>query len=191
MSRLLPFPAMDIYAIRRRRLADAHALPALARLTKKQDRARLLDLSPSMYSQLLNPAYRIGDDIARKIEAHLGLRAGWMDGLNDSREGTVSEPSNPYGLASQFQRPDPAILVEAERWALIFQAATGAKFSDLERMERVAEVYGQIVADGGSLSDQHHQAYLRQLEDAVNRRGEDGQADKVGRSAAKRRAAKR
>lgn len=186
MNTVIPFRAMDIYAIRRQRLAEAHALPALARLKKKQDRARVLDLSPSMYSQLMNPAYRIGDEMARNIEAQLGLRTHWMDSLTSSGEETVSEPPAKQGLASQFGRLDAATLVEAERWALIFQSGEGVKYSDLERMELVAEVYGQIVADGGRLSDQHHQAYLRRLEKSVTRRGSDGQANNRGRGSSKR-----
>lgn len=191
MNTVIPFRAMDIYAIRRQRLAEAHALPALARLKKKQDRARVLDLSPSMYSQLMNPAYRIGDEMARNIEAQLGLKTHWMDSLTSSGEETVSEPPAKQGLASQFGRLDAATLVEAERWALIFQAGEGVKYSDLQRMEAVAEVYAQIAADGGRLSDQHHQEYLRRLEDSVKRRGDDGQANKVRGSSARRGAAKR
>ena len=127
----------------------------------------------------------------------LGVNPEWLDTGRgpmrpaNSGEGTLSEPPKAGGLASQFERLDPAILVEAERWALIFQAAGGEKYSDLQRMEQVAEVYGQIVADGGVLSDQNHQAYLRQLEQLVNRRGDNGQSDEKGRGAAQRRVGKR
>lgn len=69
----------DIYGIRRTNLNRALEMPALARLPKKQDKAAFLDISSSMYSQLLRPEYKIGDDMARKIEAALRLERNWMD----------------------------------------------------------------------------------------------------------------
>ena len=87
--KLLPKPAKlaagydyamdDIYGIRRRNFGLAATLPAISGLVRENERADMLGVSTSMWSQLKNPAYRIGDDLARKIEAALSLEPGWLD----------------------------------------------------------------------------------------------------------------
>lgn len=119
---------------------------------------------------------------AAAIEKALGLPHGWLDtdpALNAShgRHADGDERSNP----SQFPRPDPAMLVEAERWALIFQTAEGVKYSDLRRMERVSEVYGRLAASGGRLSEQDHAAYLSQLDGLVSKRRNGDEREHRGR----------
>jgi hypothetical protein len=69
----------DIYGIRRKRLQELLDSPRLAKLNRELDRADALDVSPSMFSQLKSPTYKIGDPLARKIEEKLGLDYGWMD----------------------------------------------------------------------------------------------------------------
>lgn len=82
-----PPPMDDIYEIRRKNVARVLAMPAIARLKRKQDQAKALDLSASMFSQLIHPEYKVGDDMARKIEAQADLEPGWMD-----------NPSQPVGM---------------------------------------------------------------------------------------------
>lgn len=73
------FPMDNIYGIRRKNLDALLALPALSGLQMEVDKADLLGVSKSMWSQLKNPDYNIGDPSARRIEAALGLQENWMD----------------------------------------------------------------------------------------------------------------
>lgn len=76
----------NIYEIRRKNFEYVVALPALADLQYEVDKADLVGVSKSMWSQAKNPEYRIGDDLARKIELALGLEPNWMD--NPNRDGS-------------------------------------------------------------------------------------------------------
>lgn len=69
----------DIYAIRRRNLNEVLKMPAMAKRAREQDKALLVGVSASMFSQAKNPEYKIGDDFSRKVEAALKLEYGWMD----------------------------------------------------------------------------------------------------------------
>lgn len=113
----------------------------------------------------------IGSRSAAAIEKALNLPHGWLDtdpALNASLGEQHEGDERP--IPSHLARPDPAMLVEAERWALIFQTAEGVRYSDLRRMERVSEVYGRMAANGGRLSEQDHAAYLSQLDGLVSKR---------------------
>lgn len=113
----------------------------------------------------------IGSRAAAAIERALNLPHGWLDtdpALNHAPDGRQS--GDEWATPSHLQRPDPAMLVEAERWALIFQTAEGVRYSDLRRMERVSEVYSRMAANGGRLSEQDHAAYLSQLDGLVSKR---------------------
>jgi hypothetical protein len=89
----------DVYANRRRNfLALLNASP-LGSLPRKKDQAIALDVSASMFSQLLNPSYRIGDAMARNIEEKLSMEPGSLD------RGTLSQPT----------RTDPERMADAMR----------------------------------------------------------------------------
>lgn len=103
---------------------------------------------------------------------------------------TVSEPSTPYALASQFERLDAEILLVAERWAQIFETAAGGKWTDLQRKQKEVDVYAAIVADGGKLSDEHHAGFLRELTELTQQRT-GGQGDERGEESAGRPAVRR
>lgn len=91
----------DIYGIRRANFAKLLAGPLLASLAKEVERADRLGFGPSMWSQLKNQGYKIGDPVARKIEEQLGLEYGWMD-----------QASHP-GTGSHLARIDPTKLAES------------------------------------------------------------------------------
>lgn len=74
----------------------------------KKEVAVDLDMSGSFLSQLLG-GKKMGDDVARKIEAAAGLRHGWMDVLQTAPE---SEPSSGQ-IPSQAARLDAATLAAA------------------------------------------------------------------------------
>lgn len=143
-------------------------------------------------------ARNIGNASARQIENALGLASGSLDYPADATPGSPLTPAgerNPSSvLASHFQTLDPAILLEAERWTMIFEAADGAKWPPLRRMQRLADVYARIVADGGLLSDEHHADYMLELNEAVERRtggNKDERGEGVhGRSAARKHGSK-
>ena len=138
-------------------------------------------------------ARNIGNASARQIENALGLAAGSLDYPADIAPDSPLTPSgerNPLrGLACHFQTLDASILLEAERWVMIFEAADGAKWAPLRRMQKLADVYARIVADGGLLSEEHHADYMRELNEAVERRsggGDDRGEESAGRPAARR-----
>lgn len=84
-------PGMDdIYGIRRRNFDRVLAMPVMASARLKVDKGARIGISASMFSQLQSPSYKIGDDMARKIEAELGLETGWMD---NPAEGSQSQPA--------------------------------------------------------------------------------------------------
>lgn len=98
-----PFGMNDIYAIRRRNLTAALQSPQVSRLSREQDKALLLGISASMFSQAKHPEYKMGDDLARKVEAALGLESGWMD--NDHERFTTSQSTglNPEILSKTLE----------------------------------------------------------------------------------------
>lgn len=91
----------DIYGIRRKNLEAVLALPALSGLQYEVDKADLVGVSKSMWSQTKNPEYRIGEDMARKIELALGLEPNWMDNQNGDVSHTLR--INPDSLRSVLQ----------------------------------------------------------------------------------------
>lgn len=152
----------DIYSIRRRNFARLLTMPKVAKLRLERDRAAFFGLTPSMWSQLKSPEYRIGDEIAAKLAECAGLPQGWMDseGLHHpdgevsvkSRVGEVESPS-------QIETLGQVILASAERWVRMEEGA-GRKFQPVRRLQRLMEIAGMIEADGGALSPTHAEELL-------------------------------
>lgn len=82
----------DIYSIRRRNFEAQLRQPPLSAMPRKKDWAIALNLSASMLSQVLNPEYRIGNDLARDIERQLNLRPGTMDMSGPSQSARMDRP---------------------------------------------------------------------------------------------------
>lgn len=154
-----------IDSIRRRNFALILALPAVTKLAKEQDRARLFDLSASMWSQLKRPAYRIGDEIARKIERGAGLPNGWMDRDQTEREDTVKILGGEARRSSQNEQLERVMLDAAEAWVR-FEEASGIAFQPVRRLERLMELARMIHDNGGSL----HPEAARQIVEAARNR---------------------
>jgi len=144
-----------------------------------------------------NPEAATLEPLARR----LGVSLQWLmtgrgerapassDNSGVSRVETVVEPSTRSALASQTLRIDPAILLEAETWAQIFEANDGGGWPDLRRKQKEAEVYALIVADGGKLSAQHHAEFLREMTELARKRtggGDDRGEEPAGQPAARR-----
>ena len=89
---------MDVTSIRQANLKTLVA-DLTARLGTKKLAALALDLGASYQSQLL-AGKKMGDDVARKIEAAQGLPHGWMD----QQHSRVGEPPGSY---SHVLRIDP------------------------------------------------------------------------------------
>lgn len=159
----------DIYGIRRKNLLALCERPPLSSMLKK-DQAIQLDLSASLFSQVKNPDYKIGDDIARRVEERMNLEFGWMDQPHDSEMQLPGESPTSMGLASQPVRLDAATLVTASQWATAFEVAEGGAWSDIRRMEALAQVYAEIMEDGGTLSNERHRRYLHRMDLGVQRR---------------------
>ena len=167
-----------------------------ARDLKGWDRAELVKHSRVPYPTLagLENEDQATSKWTPTLAAALGVNALWLaEGkgpmLNDSASVSVNESSHLPSLASQPARLDAEIMLEAERWSLIFEAASGRKWSDLERKTKEIEVYLQIVADGGKLSDEHHAGYLLDMTEKAKQRKGDG--DERGEESAGRPAARR
>lgn len=112
------------------------------------------------------------------LARRLGVSIQWLmtgkgqprSDSSSSGNSTVTESSQLAGLASQAGGLNAEILLEAERWALLFERAEGLKYSGLQRMTKVSEVYGDILADGGKLSDARHEEYLQRMDESLDRR---------------------
>lgn len=162
-----------------------------AGITKQVQLAKKIGVAPpSVNDWLSGKTQTMGGENLLKVSRLLNVNATWLatgkgSPYPGSGEETVSEPVEPVGLASQFQRLDPAILVESENWALIFRDAEGGNpKDDLRKMELLAEVYEQIVMDGGRLSGEHHRQYVDRANKST--RGKDEQGKELGRRRPKR-----
>jgi hypothetical protein len=154
-----------IYSIRRRNFALILAMPAVARLDQEQDRARMFDVSPSMWSQLKRPTYTIGDESARKLERGAGLPVGWMDRDQTEREVSVNTLESGARHTSQSEQLERVMLDAAESWVL-FEEGTGMAFQPVRRLERKMELARMIHDNGGSL----HPEAARKIIEAANER---------------------
>jgi len=132
VKRSYPFPMKDIYEIRRENLAQALQRPRVSRLSREQDKALLLGISASMFSQAKHPEYKMGDELARKVEAALGLETGWMDN-NHSR----SAASQPAGL-------DAGILAQAIEFLEREYQNHGHSFVAKDESEYIALAYDYL-----------------------------------------------
>lgn len=101
---------MDVIATRLRNLTTL-AETLLERMTQKEA-AHELGLSASYLSQLLS-GKKMGDQVARKLEAAQSLPHGWMDQMHDGDAMRVGETARPYG--SQQLRLDPETISAALR----------------------------------------------------------------------------
>ena len=161
-----PLRMGDIYSIRRRNFDRILVMPRVARLKREQDRAAFFGLSASMWSQIKRPRYKIGDDLAAKLTAAVGLNPGWMD---SEREVNVKAGEDKAGHGSQNEKLDEVILASAELWVR-FEEGAGRVFQPMRRLQRKLELAGMIEADGGALSPVH----AEQLIDAARRGDWDG-----------------
>lgn len=124
----------DIYAIRLKNLNALLASREIADLPQK-DQALALDQGPSMLSQL-KAGKRIGDEVARKIEAARKLPAHWMDNVHGAQ-------------ASQVGRLDPDIVRQAFQ-LLRDSYADGGKTFDIEaEPDLFATVYERFAKANG------------------------------------------
>jgi hypothetical protein len=102
--------AMDVSFTRLRNLAllveqIEHSAPG----KRKKDVALDLDMSASFLSQLLG-GKKMGDDVARKIEAARSLPRGWMDHPQWSSADRIGEGETPAYSPSQAMGISPEIL---------------------------------------------------------------------------------
>lgn len=105
---------MDIAEIRLRNLkALVGHVQARSPGILRKDVALALDLSPSFLSQLMG-GKKMGDDVARKIEAAQRLRHGWMDSPQWSGETRIKDHSAP-DYVSHSMRTDAATLAASTR----------------------------------------------------------------------------
>lgn len=86
------------------------------------------------------PSKIIGDQIAGEIEAAFELSPGSLD--HAPRDGTVNEPAQGVGQASQFEIPDESMLAEAERWVRFEERTHGPRFRypSVRRLQRSMEL---------------------------------------------------
>jgi hypothetical protein len=104
---------MDIAEIRLRNLRALVArLEVRSPGLRRKDVALALDLSASFLSQLVG-GKKMGDDVARKIEAAQRLDHGWMDSPQWEADPRIAETASPYG--SQSVRTDAATLAASTR----------------------------------------------------------------------------
>lgn len=80
------------------------------------------------------------------------------------------------GRPSRFTRLDHATLLEADKWLRILQKVEEAEFTNSEWYRLFADLYEQISADGGALSEQSAARFIAraQQREKQAREGEDG-----------------
>ena len=151
-----PLRMGDIYSIRRRNFERILAMPRVAKLKREKHRAALFGVSPSMWSQLKHPDYRIGDELAAKLAGAIGQPPGWMDSEaavhHADREVNVKVGESQPGYLSQNEEVTPAILARAEFWMRVEERTKG-EFPPMRRAQRILEFCRMIQAhDGVDLS---------------------------------------
>lgn len=70
-----------------------------------------------------------------------------------------STPSHSLGI-------DVATLIEAEKLTAIEESITGRKHEPAPKMRRIAELYALVMADGGQLSRQHMDTFIKDAQQA-------------------------
>ena len=156
----------DIYEIRRKNLAALLTSPALGGLSQKEQ-AIALDQSPSMLSQL-KAGKRIGDDVARKIEAAQKKPANWLD--------------NTHRQASQPARLEAGTLKSAIQLAKrTVEALTGKDdFDPEEDADLLAQAVNAVLAeDLTTISDSDVLRFLK-VKNATE--GDRGKAQRTGQA---------
>lgn len=172
-----------------------------ARLTQEQA-AVIAGVSKQAISHIENDRTKNPEAATLEpLSRRLGVSLNWLmtgkgsprpDSGNsgERRVETVDKPSTRSALASHFLSLDAEILLVAERWSQIFETADGGKWTALQRKQKEAEIYSVIVADGGTLSDEHHADFLQELTELTQRRT-GGNGDERGKSSAGGPAARR
>src|SRR5690348_12194823 len=97
---LLPMPVKDTRRANLKALLDALD-PRLFRTLK--ERAPELGVDHSLASQILNGHREMGDGLARRIEAKLGLATGWMDLPHDPA--ALADERAHYGTGNTLEGP--------------------------------------------------------------------------------------
>jgi transcriptional regulator with XRE-family HTH domain len=82
---------------------------------------------------------------------------------------------------------DADTLVEAEKLVAIEERIKGADYPPEQRMRRVAQVYEKVAADGGRLSRQHQDDFIRDAQQA----GETGDGHHKGAATSRKAVSKR
>ena len=156
------FGMTDIYEIRRQNLNYVLSLPRLARMKHEKNRAAFFGLSPSMWSQVRHPDYKIGDEMAARITDALKRPRGWLDseqGKHEARSDGVKILGAEVLTSSQNETLDALILATAELWVRMEEGA-GRTFQPMRRLHRLMEIVGMIQADGGALTPEHSQELI-------------------------------
>lgn len=82
---------------------------------------------------------------------------------------------------------DADILVEAEKLVAIEESIKGAQYPPERRMRRIAVVYGKVAGDGGQLSRQHMDDFIREAQQAQGAEDEHNEKSASGRKAGSKR----
>lgn len=99
----------------------------------------------------------LGSRTARKIEKIAGKPEGWLDTEHDAARELFSPPE------SHLLRPDPEILHAALLLIVAEEGASGRIFKFPQRTaERLADLYGVILRDGGRLSTENNARLVNQ-----------------------------
>lgn len=134
---------MDVTAIRR---ANLHFLVDEIRRRHpswlQRDIADALGLSASFLSQLSRDK-RMGDDVARKIEATRNLQHGWMDTLQGGAKVRDNGPSSPY--VSRPLRIDPDTIAAALRLVRLSFQNLDLEIDQEENGFPLAEAYDYLM----------------------------------------------
>jgi transcriptional regulator with XRE-family HTH domain len=80
--------------------------------------------------------------------------------IHPQREINVKDQGDEMRSASHFPEWNPVIWAEAEKW-IRFEERAGVVFQPVRRAERLMEIYRDVLADGGSLTPEHAEAFIR------------------------------
>jgi hypothetical protein len=132
---------VDIFAIRRRRLAALIAERFKGNKTAFAGSRPALELKPNYVSRLFMPVERggknLGEELARRIEKAHGLDFGWLDRESDTGPDRLPGPPQPVTTADLIR--DRAALLAPGVQQAILGLVDAMNATELERIRRTAK----------------------------------------------------
>jgi hypothetical protein len=107
--------------------------------------AERTELASSHVSQMKNGVRRMGDEVARRIEAQLGLPHGWMDHPHGTEDDTPVATTIPSSLDQRLLQTSPRARRALEQ---IVRAAEEGRLSEID-LELIQQIATRLASSNG------------------------------------------